>query len=186
MTKEVEKIIVDIIKSELELPDYYDTDKNTPSIVIGFQNFKMGNVDDLQVVVSSIDSSIIASTNKLDADEETETQRVVMRETIQIDLVSRNNEARQKRANILMALESYYSLSQQEKYQFKIFRSPTGFVNTSDAEGGSNVNRFTISIPVHVWYENIKTLEDIYETFPARVDDENTIGESEGMIEFEI
>ena len=195
MNKEIEAIFVDILKTEMSLPDNYGTTKNgdeIPSIVVGSQNIEFYSTKNLQVVVSNIDSQVMSNTNKNNLDSETdpanfeEIQSVVLRETIQIDLISKNNDARSRRWEVLAALQSIYSLSQQEEYQFKIYRSSLSFVNTTSAEGGSQLNRFTLTVPVTTWHEKRKALTEYYENFPARVDNENTVGTAEGVIEFEL
>jgi len=190
MNKEVEKIIVDILVNELDLPETYNN--GIPSVVIGSQNFPLGNVEDLQIVVSNVDTTIISNKNELEvsnADDTTpgtERQTISAIETIQIDMFSKDNSARQRRVEVLMALQSYYSKEMQEMYQFKIFKIPSTFINTTSAEGGSQLNRFTINFLCSTWYEKIKNFSDYYEKFPARVDNENTINKDDGMLEFEI
>lgn len=182
MIKDIEKIFVDILKTELGLPTFYEAD--IPSVVIGSQNFMLGKVDDLQIMVQNTNSKVIYNNNYLNVEAETETQSVVMIEDIQIDLFSKNTDARTRRWEIIAALQSYYSLEQQEKYQFKIYKIPSSFTNTTEAEGGSQINRFTIIIPCTVWYNKEKVFEEYYDAFPTRVDSEASIGEDTGEIEF--
>lgn len=119
-----------------------------------------------------------------------ETQRVQMRENIQIDILSRDNQALFRRWEVVGALRSLNSEQAQELYGFKIFSIPRTFVNASGAEGGSLLNRFTITVPCIVWYEKTTVIPpssfDYYDDFKTRVDDEKTIGTDHGIIEFEI
>ena len=73
---------------------------------------------------------------------------------------------------------------------FKIMRLPNSFINSSVAEGGSQLNRYSITVGCMVLYEKIKILNpdngDYYDDFDTRVDDEKTIGEIDGLIEFNI
>ena len=113
---------------------------------------------------------------------------VMMRENIKIDILSRDNGARDKRWEVFASLQSIYSQQKQEEYQFKIFKLPTSFVNATEAEGGSQLNRFSIVIPTFSWYSkevDLPTDQDYYDKFETRVDDEQSIGGPEGIIEFQ-
>ena len=117
--------------------------------------------------------------------------KVVQREDIHIDLFSAGTDALFRHWEVLAALRSIYSQQQQELKNFKIFQIPRSFVNTSSAEGGSFINRYTIVISCHVWYEKLKPLTnagggDYFDDFTTRVDDEQTIGTETPLIEFEI
>jgi hypothetical protein len=116
--------------------------------------------------------------------------QVQQRENIQVDILSRSNDALTRNWEIIGALSSIYSKQVQEKYNFKIFRIPQGFINTSDAEGGSFLNRYSLTFPVFTWYKKRKVLtptgKNYYDDFTTRVDDENTIGTDNPLITFEI
>lgn len=177
----VEQIFVDIINNEIDvLPE---------NVWVKNQNFKIPDAaDELFIAVGMVDASVIQSKNSsFDVDGVfTEVQEVIQRENIQIDLISRDNKALLMRAQVLMALNSIFSKQKQEEYSFKIFRIPTSFVNSSEAEGTSQLNRFSIVVPTHVWYRKERAVgsEDYYDDFDTRVDDENTISETNGLIEF--
>lgn len=178
-----EQIIVNILKQELNL------DNN--AVFVANQNKKIPNDKNLYISVGMVDSQIISNTRGLEKDGLTDAktvQQIQARENIQIDLFSADNNALIRRGEILMALNSIYSVQQQELNQFKIFQIPQGFVNTSSAEGGSQINRFTIIIACFVWYKKTNTLtgNDYYDNFDTRVDDEVSIGTDNGIIEFNI
>lgn len=181
----VESIFYDIILNEMA--DVVDPQ----NIWIANQNKKIPNdADKLFIVIGMQDAVTISNKNNAyDIDGVfTEVQEVNKRENIQIDLISRDNKARDNRHRIEMAMKSIFSQQQQELYSFKIFRIPNSLVNTSEAEGSGQINRFSIVIPCHVWYRNSKVISSTgyYDTFKTRVDDEATAGEIEGLIEFEI
>jgi hypothetical protein len=187
-----EQIIVDIISNQLGLDDQ--------NVWVRSQNKKIPPTDGLFVVVGMVDSQVMA-VNKTevpttipqpdpDPDIQTLTEKmtVTTRDNIQIDIMSRNLDAMLRRWEILAALASTYSVQKQEENQFKIFRLPTSFVNTSDAEGGSNINRFSLIISCHVWYKKDTLLAqgDIFTEFKTRVDDAKSIETDSGIIEFTI
>jgi hypothetical protein len=110
----------------------------------------------------------------------TEVNKLQMREDIQIDIFSRSNAAIFRNWEVIAALQSIYSQQQQELVNFKIFRCPRAMINTSSAEGGYQLNRYTITISCFVWYvkETLLTTNngDYYDDFHQRVDTHKTIG----------
>lgn len=180
--------IVDIINQEMSMP---------PSTVwLRDQNRLFPNDTQLYIIVGIV-SAITASNVTYMEDqgvdnipEEHQINEVIQQENIQIDILSRSNAAITRNWEVIAAMQSFYSQQVQEKNNFKIFRIPRSFVNTPYAEGGSQLNRYTITIPCLVWYRKDKLLNsplgDYYDDFTTRVDDENTIGTPAPLIEFEI
>lgn len=194
MTEEIEKIIIDILQTEMGLADTYTN--GIPVIAIGSQNFNLGHVKDIQIIVSSVDMQILSNKNSGDVSNidltsdpkvyGVETQTILARENIQIDLFSKDNTARQRRFEILMALQSMYAREQQEKYQIKIFPKPISMINSTVAEGGSQLNRFTVVVACNTWYEKTKNISEYYDTFEIQVDNENTIQGADHMVDLTI
>lgn len=186
-TKLIEQMILDILAHEMGLAKDQD-------IWIFNQNKKIPNDDKLYVVVGFQDATggIISVTNTVEPTDTgmKEIQKVIAREVIQVDIASASNEALARRWEIILALRSVFSQQQQEKYGIKIFRIPQSFVNTSSAEGGSQFNRFTALVVCHASHYKEKVLSscegDYYDDFDTRVDDEQSIGTDEGIIEFNI
>ncbi len=186
--KTSEEAIVAIVREFMALPQ--------DQVWIRDQNRKIPADDKLYVVVGIVDGDPYASGSNVlvrpkDASTETvETSRVQVREVIQIDVMSSSVEALKSRYGVLMALNSITSKQSQEANYFKIAKLPTGFVNASEAEGGSRINRFTTTLAVLAWYNSERILSpdsnNYYDDFNTRVDDEVSIGTSEGIIEFNI
>ena len=181
-TNLTEQNIIDILLSEMKL------DKN--QIWIGHQNYKIPDSKQMFIIVTMSDAKIIGNNNEVlpTTAGMTQNQGVAAAEKIQIDIMSRSQEAIYRRWEILQALQSVFSEQQQEKLFFRIFSQPSSFINTSNAEGGSNINRFTIVITCHAWHSKQVVLGsgDYYDDFTTRVDDEETIGTDTPLIEFEI
>lgn len=179
-----EQLIVNILAEEMQL--------SAGQIWIRYQNRAIPPTPGLFVVVGMVDSQIMGNTTSLTFENSLPHQisEVMARETIQIDIMSRDSTALTRRAEVVMALQSFYAQQQMELNNFKIARIPQSFLNTSDAEGGSNLNRYSISVPCIVWYrKDVKLaspLGDYYDDFITRVDDEITIGTVNPLIEFEI
>lgn len=184
MDKITEVYLVDIIKQEMSLPD--------AQVWIKSQNRKIPNTQDLFIIIGSQQPMPFSNTKyiKEDDGDVIEVQQVQMREVVNIDMVSASDDARKRKHEVIMALNSYYAEQVQEKNQFKIFSIPQTFVDTGDAEGGSELNRFTLSIVCHSWYRKEKVLSspngDYYDSFDTRVDDADSIETATGIIEFNI
>jgi hypothetical protein len=120
----------------------------------------------------------------------TEVNKLQMREDIQIDIWSRSNQAIFRNWEIIAAIQGIYAQQQQELVNFKIFRLPRSMTNTSAAEGGYQLNRYTLIISCFVWYVKETLLTDFngdyYDDFNQRVDDAKTIGTDTPMFTFEI
>lgn len=182
------QILVDIINHEMAMP------KNT--VWVRDQNVKIPNDQGLYIIVGFVNGFPMANTAYMqteivnDLAEEHQICQVQVQENIQIDVLSRSNDALTRNWEVIAALQSFYSQQQQEANNFKIFRIPRAYVNASFAEGGSQLNRYSITVPCFVWYRKdsliSSQLGDYYDDFTQRVDDENTIGEPQGLIEFEI
>lgn len=189
MKKPTEEIFVEIIREFMGLA--------ANQVVVRDQNFKIPNDQRLYVIVGMVDSRPYSAQSYMETrftegsdpePYEVEITRTQLRENIQIDILSRDKKAILQKNDVYLAINSIQCKQAQEQYLFKIARVPTNFINTSAAEGGSNLNRFTMTIPCLTWYvkENGMPAYDYYDQFKTRVDDENTIGTAEGIFEFEI
>lgn len=189
MFKPIEEIFVNIIRDFMALPQ--------ENVWIRDQNRKIPTNNDLHVIVGIVDSKPYSAQSFIETrytegsdpvPYEVQITRAQVRENVQIDVLSRSVQALLKRNDIYLALNSFSCKQAQENYNFKIARIPTNFVNTSGAEGGSSLNRFTIIVPCLTWYsqEGDMPTYDYYDKFKTRVDDEETIGTEEGIFEFEI
>jgi len=187
-----EQILIGVIAAEMSI----DAARN---IWVRDQNRKIPNDEDLYIIVGTVDSSFIASKSEMiervtagpdPVTQQIEVTSVQLRENIQIDVLSRSNSAIIRRWEVIAALRSIRSQQAQEANYFKIFPQPLTFVNSAIAEGGSQLNRFTLSFPCFVWYRKERVLtpdgDNYYDDFTTRVDDEKTIGTENGIFEFSI
>lgn len=160
------------------------------------QNRKIPDDNGLYIVVGLVNAPVVicnVTTMQQETDGMTVTEheinQVQQREEILIDIFSRSNEALLRNWEVVAALQSFYSQQQQELNNFKIFRQPVSIANTSGAEGGSNINRFSITVAAFVWYKKDdifkSPLGDYYDDFTTRVDDNQTIGTDNPIAEFE-
>lgn len=178
MNNEIEKIIVGIITHELDLPENYGKTVRgdvIPCVVIANQNIKLFNTDKLQITVKTIGCQDYANRNETKTDGSgnfIEYQYLNQQRQMQIDVYSRNNEARQRFWEVITALKSVYSEQQQDLYNFKI-GTITNSRNLSGLDGGSDINRYAITFNVLVHYSKQKII-NYYDTFPLEIHTEQT------------
>ena len=158
---QIEEYIVDIIRTEMGMKQQ--------NVWIHSQNRKIPpQSQELYVTVGCVDFLPISSKSRFDFEENMEIQTVYGRASVQIDILSRSLEARQRRAELLMSLNSYYSKEIQERHQFRIFELPQNFINTSSLEGGSEINRFSLIIRAIISEDKVKETS-YYDKFNEKI-----------------
>lgn len=161
---QVEEYIVDIIRTEMGL--------SQQNIWIQSQNRKIPpQSKELYCVVGVTNFKPISSKSRFLPETQQEEQTMYGRCDVQVDLMSRSNEARIRRSELLLALSSYYSKNVQDSNCFRIFELPTMFINTSGLQGGSDINRFTLIIPTMISETKIKSVE-YYDKFRIEISEE--------------
>lgn len=179
MIKSIEKILVDIIKHELNLPDNYGTTSNgdvIPSVIIYGQNIKLFNTDKMQITVRTVSQRVWSNRNEFkditvsQQTNYTEIQDINESRFMQVDVYSRNNDARERFWEVSMALRSVYAEQQMDLYGFKI-GTITNSQNTSGLDGGSDINRFTISFNV-LTHQHKEKAVDYYDKFETTFNNE--------------
>ena len=180
MQIEVEKIFVDLIQKSLNLPDNYGTDSQgneIPCVMIKSQNIKLFNTPNIQITVSTLQNRIFSNRTEhheeIINDETHYFEDVYINEnrTMQIDIYSRNNDARQRYPEVQACLGNTYSEQLQDKYQFRIGKISDA-VNLSGLDGGSDINRFTIRFNCLTWNKYTK-LVDYYNSFRTQARNAN-------------
>lgn len=183
MQKSIEKIICDIIKHELKLPDNYGKTSRgdeIPCVIIYSQNIKLFNTDKLQITVRTVSQNVYSNrttfienptpTKEDGSDAYLEVQDINERRLIQVDIYSRNNDARDRFWEVPMALKSVYAQQQMDLYNFKI-ATITNSQNLSGLDGGSDINRFTISFYVLTHQQKTNAV-NYYNKFSFTLNDE--------------
>lgn len=185
MNKDVEKIIVDLLKTYMSLPNNYGYDaqgNEIPCIVIRGQNVKLHNTPNLQITVGTLSTNVFANRKEYFQRTETVEQQEITRyfekvylneqRQMQVDIYSRNNDARNRFWEVQAALNSTYAIQLQDKYQFRISKMSNSF-NTTGLEGGSDLNRFSIRFNCLTWQEKVTEI-DYYNSFRTQARDTNT------------
>lgn len=176
MQKSIEKIIVDILKHELNMPDNYGVTTNgdvIPSVVIYSQNIKLFNTDKMQITVKTVSQRVWSNRNytkEIDGVFK-EIQDINESRMMQVDVYSRNNDARDRFWEVQTALNSVYAQQQMDLYNFKL-SNMTNAQNISGIDGSADINRFSITFTALTHQEKIKTV-DYYDKFHATYNNED-------------
>jgi len=189
---ETEIVIAQIIATQLGL-DFLHPQLVTPSssnfITIYNQEFTIPNTKGLFVTVEFLNDTPISNNNQLvtsDSGIVQEIQYSTVRETLMIDIFSRNNTSRQRKNEIVGALNSLFCKQIQDKYAFKIFPITSNFINASRAEGATMLNRYSITLYVQRFYTKTidynETSDTYYDKFEVQLYDEGKLYENIGEV----
>lgn len=161
------KVVADILESEMSLKPTPPTSTNPQDrrVFIYNQSFVLPNYDYMFLVLSENPGKPMAVRSKYDYTTDKEIQELLIQKQIEVDVMSRNAEARQRKEEVLMALSSIYSQQKQEENGFRVFSYSTLFNDVSEVEGTSRLNRYRATINLHVKYTKIKTA-GYYNNFP--------------------
>ena len=176
MRKSIEKILVDIIKHELNLPDNYGTTSKgdvIPSVIIYSQNIKLFNTDKLQICVRAVNVDVYSNRSEFVTNLNgtySEIQDLNLQYMMQVDCYSRNNDARNRFWEVTAALKSTYAQQQMDLYNFKL-ATITKSNNISGIDGGSDINRYSVTFNA-ITHEQKITQIDYYDKFEATLNDE--------------
>lgn len=96
------------------------------------------------------------------------TQSVNMQATLDIDIISRGPQAMNRKEEVILALNSVYSIQQQDANSFYIAKLPPGnrFVNLSMIDGAAIPYRYRISYNIQYMYTKSKNV-DYFDDFSA-------------------
>jgi hypothetical protein len=83
---------------------------------------------------------------------------------IDINIMSRSRSAILQKEQVLMALNSQYSQTQQQANGFKLPKIPMGFVDLSEQDGSAMLNRFVLSAMV-LYSTTFSQANDYFDTF---------------------
>lgn len=171
MQELIEKIIVDIIQKELNLPDNYGATPRgdeIPCVTVYAQNIKLYNTEKLQITVKTLTCKPYSNRISYIDDPENEGGQIEVIDInqshlIQVDIYSKNDEAIKRYLEVAAALKSTYAEQMEAQYGFKIGILPD-IINLSGLGGGSDINRYTLTFNVIYHYEKTKPV-DYYNAF---------------------
>ena len=151
-----------MIKPDIILCDIIATDMNLDPtrVVVYNQNFKSPKDGEIYIVVSEGASRIIGNTNRFDSDNNKEVKKVSVSTTYNIEITSRNTDAKYRKAEVLAAIGSDYSEQKQEENQIRIFRT-NQILDLSFIEGRSALHRYRIPVIINSVQKYEKTITPI-------------------------
>lgn len=142
-------LLCEIIQSEMDL---------APGRVYLWDQKIMQPTDfDLYVAVSVPNPRPFANSRTQSSDGITVVQSVNMYAAIDIDIISRGPAARDRKEEIILALNSTYSQQQQQANSFFVGTLSTAFVNINDIDGAAIPYRYRISIGMQYMVSKVKT-----------------------------
>lgn len=123
----------------------------------------------LYIAVSVLRPKPFANTNSFQPDG-TAVQSVNMYADLQLDIISRGPEARDRKEEVIMALNSNYAQSQQEVNSFYIGKLPPGaqFMNLSSPDGAAIPYRYAIGVSIQYFVTKVKAVP-YYDTFATPI-----------------
>lgn len=144
-------LFCEIIQSELKLP--------IGRVYLWDQKMAQPTDAGLYIAVQMLSCKPFGNTNKFDGSgsNSNQFQSVNNMAILQLDIISRDTEARDRKEEVLMALASQYAETQQEANSFLIGKLPPGsqFVNLSEQDGAAIPYRFNIAVGMQ--YTVVKT-----------------------------
>jgi len=155
--KEPDIVLADIIQSRLGLDD--------DRVVIYDQDFKAPKDKLIYIVISTGTDKIISNINKFDESANEQVQTITMNTTFNVEITSKNEDAKTRRFEVLMAINSNEAIRESEDNNIRIFRTKT-IQDLSFIEGGSSLHRFRI--PVIISHMIIKrSSTNYYDSFQS-------------------
>lgn len=89
--------------------------------------------------------------------------------TVSIDILSRGPEARLRKEEVILALNSIYAQSQQEINSFYVAKLTTAFVNLSQIDGAAIPYQFNLSVNMQYCFTKTKAVPYYDQFLPASV-----------------
>jgi hypothetical protein len=142
-------LIADIIQKELSLED--------GRVYLWDQKIMMPTDSGLFIPIAMLSVRPYSNISKFDNG--VLTQTVNSYALLSIDVISKDASARDRKEEILMALNSQYAKQQMEINSFYIANQPTGFQNISQIDGAAIPYRFTLTVGIQYKIEKSASVD---------------------------
>lgn len=151
-------LLADIIKTEMSLEN--------DQVFLYNQEFNIPPDERLYVILRAASVKPFSNNNEHEpnGDNVDSIQFASFSSLIDITLMSKSDEALLRKEEVILALNSDYSLSQQDANLIYVPKLPTQFVDVPDIEGGGRLFRYVITLNIH--YTESKILKSkFYDKF---------------------
>jgi len=152
MQSDVDVMLCDIISTQMDI--------EPERVVVYAENYDPPKDDGLYIVVSTRRGKPISNVRRFDYENNREIQSLVTYDTFDIDITSKNRDAIDRKEEVLMALNSFYSEDKQAENSVKIFKMGE-ILDLSFIEAASALKRFRIPVMV----SNIKTKTKVTDNY---------------------
>ncbi len=133
------------------------------------QKINQPSDSDLYVAVSFPSPKVVANVNRWQGDDgataEVAVQYVLMAGMADIDIISRGPAARDRKEEVVLALNSTYAQKQQDACSFYIGKQPTRILNLSNIDGAAIPYRYRFSVALQYAFTKPKA-NDYFGDFP--------------------
>lgn len=129
-------------------------------IMLGLENWAIPKNTGLYVALLYGPDTTIGNTNYNSIDAQggyTEVQSAIMLHSIDIQVMSFDSSARERKEAVLWAIQSYTAQQLMEQYQMRLAATPGSFIPVVTDEQTKQLNRFHITIAVNALHQNVKT-----------------------------
>lgn len=123
----------------------------------------------LYIAVSVGSSKPFGSSNRMNAEGISE-QFVSMLSILTVDVISRGASARDRKEEVILALESDYARRQQDANSFFVGKISDKFINISEVDGAAIPYRFRINISIQYAYAKARPTLFFDQFSPSSVD----------------
>lgn len=147
-------LFLDIIQREMGLDDSH--------IYLWNQKMPQPKGDGVYVIVSVLDTKVIGNNmgpGGTNGGWDQSKQYVNLSHRLDINLVSRDNSAVFRQAELVMALNSAYSNSQQEANSFKVSKVPRNLVNVSGVDGTAIPFRYVLTCQLQYSQTKVQAID---------------------------
>lgn len=148
------ELVCDIIQTEMSL--------SSDQVYLWDQKFDIPKDSRLYVAVGILSCKPFSNTNQVV--DGVSIQSTNFSSMVSIDIMSRGASARDRKEEVIMALNSTYAEQQQELNSFRVFPLPVGFVNLSEIDGAAIPYRFNITVAMQ-YFVTKQTAIDYYDDF---------------------